>query len=989
LSALALPARAIFGGFVALFWLLAAQYVWAEPLFYAGSDDAGGHALRQVLDCQGQKRQLLAVGKPSSWVADFNFQKPTAPAMSYNCAQRTVAPELRSWILGGSTTTSFAFVANAPGLLGAAPSDTCSAELPLRALHATLSVQPVADFAGLNRNSFGAPVQLPLFVVPITIAYDPVYAVQRTANGIAEYRFNLARANRRADGSGGLRLDRAAYCAMFNPLDPAPLRNWNDPRLRQLNAGQSLQDPAEAALGIAFNVPVRLVGRADDSGATLIWTRHLAAACGSSNAYLSGTARLPGMTVSGTNFISGSNPSIDDAEVQGRYLMASGAAAMAQAIDFLPVPQALGARELNGKIGYLEPDQTLPAVLKTGRNTYGLATANLKNGATFLSPSPVNATTAMGNLLPPQSTDTGVYDPVTGSPGNRSDPTAWTEPMTSAARLANPAKGYPIIGTQNMQAYSCHADPDIRKALGQLIGFFAGRIVRDSNNAAIANSFVTDPRFGTLAASGFGALPEPWQRAISETFLVNSAEPGLFADQQPLRFVATGGRMAVAATLMQNNLRMFRQRSPHMLVSPVSEMRIGLMNWLHNSAAEVANANAVTYLAVWIERAATGEVVPVTFNGNRSITLPAGDAAANHLSDAISASRWREPPTANEVFWVHMVGRVPDLAGQRLPTAASAYSDDAVLRRYPLASEAGLPLDTAGPVPSIASAVSSSPGVPVLFIGRYANDVGRSIAVIGDSISAGLGDGARRGLIAGPGYAARASVDAADSAALSVTIMARSGEGSGDFRRSNSRRLQLLAYADVLHLALGTNDIGTGNATSASVIADRLRQIRALVRANQPSIRAITSMPLLGYTSSTDSFASIAGQTPISKGCIDGGVRDQVNAAQRADTMLGTSNPYYLDMLIDTASPVMAASRPSVWNADGRPRTYVADGVHPTTFGHAQMAKAARAAWQSLPLYRSASSITRTLGERQLWIVDGAPGMAEARGSANPRCTGM
>lgn len=126
----------------------------------------------------------------------------------------------------------------------------------------------------------GPAIQIPLYVVPISFAYAPSYGV----NAIGQtMNFNVkVPVVVNAVNSGGLRMKKATYCAIFN----GQITNWNDRvganSLQTLNGNQPLYDPLtdSATRWNSEGAPIRLVGRADSSGGTDVFTRAMAAQCG-------------------------------------------------------------------------------------------------------------------------------------------------------------------------------------------------------------------------------------------------------------------------------------------------------------------------------------------------------------------------------------------------------------------------------------------------------------------------------------------------------------------------------------------------------------------------------------------------------------------------------------------------------------------------------------------------------------------------------------
>ncbi len=400
---------------------------------------------------------------------------------------------------------------------------------------------------------------MPVVLAAIAVGYSPVYAKERAGDGtITSYRFKVAGA--RADGSGGLKLTRAQYCGIFN----GTITNWN-----QLPATVVTRDVTDAT---AFDVPIRLVGRSETSGTTSIYTRAIAAQCTglSVNTGVGGTApstpitnkfgnsenRLPydgvttvtgtaytgaAGTVSPTNSLSGAffNKGTGlitvGTEAAGLFTVANGNDGVALATAYHPDPSAtVGDRTQNGRVNYISPEQTLPAILFTGANTLGLNTASLQvNGAGTVYSAPIAAqvTAAFGATQPPQSKGTaGAYCTDAAvcptAYGDRANPLSWVASADKSVPVAAPIKGYPMVGTSNALLYTCYATPARRQAINGFFATLIGKTPKDSLNQAMPAALVTDGVYGIFAKSGLAALPGAWRTAIAETFLKSSAQLG-------------------------------------------------------------------------------------------------------------------------------------------------------------------------------------------------------------------------------------------------------------------------------------------------------------------------------------------------------------------------------------------------------------------------------------------------------------------------------
>jgi phosphate transport system substrate-binding protein len=521
----------------------------ADRSIYGAGSSLIAPYLRQYGDCFSTKTTLKFKGNPPSEQTLDDFFYAGTP--SFDCATTDIAPGyLIDYISTGSGTGISAFFSHDPAKMGDtqavagtqlfpmvnyAMSDNSlgSAEVNIYNNGGTNStVGVVVTAPGVTpgpgeypnpKFKYGAMIQFPMLIAPVTVAYDPVYKKVRNGDGsITEYSLNVQQP--RADGSGGLKLSQKTLCQIFNGL----ITNWNDSRMTAQN-GQSLKDPSDPD---PFDVPMQLVGRQDGSGTTSIFTRFLAAACptsgAGSNAYLNSSLRLPGTytdqdgvsrtTASGAGDLAGvlyNKANANDpvaGEALGTYTLADGNDGVAKYLDFTRVPGVTaGDSVVQGRIGYVGPDYTLPAVLNTSANTYDLNTADVKNAAgAYRSPRP-NYVKAAFTILPPDSNADGTYDPSSTDPRDRANPQDWVEPADKSSPLANPTapQAYPIVGTTNILTYTCGITNDVNDAkTGALYNYEVVKLVNDGN-------------LGVLTKAGFFPLPPAWRTAIKETFLKN------------------------------------------------------------------------------------------------------------------------------------------------------------------------------------------------------------------------------------------------------------------------------------------------------------------------------------------------------------------------------------------------------------------------------------------------------------------------------------
>jgi hypothetical protein len=576
-----------------------AQFAYSPTVIRGAGASLPAVALRQTLDCYGVKTPLAFSGAASATnpltIADGNYANAAAATLGsrFGCADpvgaagsltnRVVQKDVDArYISTGSGAGRTAWVSHASpavtfpagwvdasypyGVQFAFSDDPAAASLltsyNTTVLSATTDPNGAAVGAGTAASRYGAPIQIPIFVAPVTFAYDPIYAreVQLVGgvNTVVSFKYKIPVA--RADGSGGMRLTKAQYCAIFNGV----ITNFN-----QLPATVVDKDPLDTA---PFNVPIKLVGRSETSGTSVLFTRALAAQCtGPNNTTLNvtfrdgtvhpipnkfvnaenllprsgavtiaGTGYTGASTISPTNSISGAffdkatSTITIGAEAPGLFTVANGNDGVALAIHVQDQPNIaiLGDRKQNGRWGYVGPDYTLPAAAYTGATPgFGLFTASLQigTGTTYADPSPANASAAYGTLQPPQSKGTaGAYD--AAGVGDRANPLNWVQLADKSVPLANPVKGYPVVGSSNALLYTCYFDQASRRAVVGAFANMVGKVTKDDLNQAMPAKLATDPKFGTFALNGLAPLPAGWQTAINETFFKNSTQVGIVGD---------------------------------------------------------------------------------------------------------------------------------------------------------------------------------------------------------------------------------------------------------------------------------------------------------------------------------------------------------------------------------------------------------------------------------------------------------------------------
>lgn len=416
---------------------------------------------------------------------------------------------------------------------------------------------------------------------------------------------------------------------------------------------------------------------------------------------------------------------------------------------------------------------------------------------------------------------------------------------------------------------------------------------------------------------------------------------------EPLRVVATGGRIGYTFYTPASVNTSFWHRTPHKLGGPVSEIRVGFMDWMWlSSGNETANdSNNVTITAAWLERASTGQVVALTFSGSRQLVLPMNSTTPYWLCDAIPSSIWNgSPPARDEVFWLQTKGTIPE--GGKIPVGAPAtYSGGAAASQkakfivYPPANDPGT-TDVAGGVPTIAGASARTEGLPVVFLGRYTGPGHLAVIGIGDSILHGSGDSANpTANIAGYGFFNRAALDSTGSNTIATFNLTRHGQTASAFIKQ-PRLANFLPFGNVVVEEFGTNDIGQNGTGNVTTLMTNLESIWTAAR--NAGVQKIIRTRLMPRTISTDSWATLANQTP-NTGWEAGGKRDNVNAGLQTALSAGK-----IDILFDSLSVLADPSDFNRWLTNNTSQYVTTDGTHISPAGNALLAPNLRTALLSL-----------------------------------------
>lgn len=479
----------------------------------------------ESLNCFGGPNNPIGFGTGTTGaVSDHNYVpvSPTLGNPAYDCAVKSVQDLVDGKYIstgsgaGKSNWKNF----NATSGITTNPFGSWSN------IHYAWSESPISasDLSTYNTAAAptaGAAIQLPMMIFSVGFSYMPLYGKVMTGSGLKELTLNI-KVPRTTTNLGGLRMKKTTYCGIVN----GTITNWNDAALKADNGGQSLMDADDdLTRWNTQGVPIKLVGRSDNSGTTNVLTRALTAQCGGKFT-AGGTDQLPTAAKGTAVYDKATGLLSSGTETAGLFGLSNGNDGVANAVSQdIPDPVNVGDYTFAGYLGYNGADWLAPTMLPNGKM---LHSASLQQGTTtaFKSPTAVDATAAFKGNLPPQSLSTGKFDPANTANGLRSDPLAWVVSATATTGIANPASGYPIVGTGNVLVYTCYANADVRNALQGYLSLLLGKVtIADDLTkvpAKLATSTAKDTSgvtIGILPNNGIAPMPGQWINAINETFL--------------------------------------------------------------------------------------------------------------------------------------------------------------------------------------------------------------------------------------------------------------------------------------------------------------------------------------------------------------------------------------------------------------------------------------------------------------------------------------
>lgn len=358
-------------------------------------------------------------------------------------------------------------------------------------------------------------------------------------------------------------------------------------------------------------------------------------------------------------------------------------------------------------------------------------------------------------------------------------------------------------------------------------------------------------------------------------------------------------------------------------------VRLVYVNWgAGTGSKEAYGANDITVRAAVEPFGNT--VVPVTFNGKRSVTIEPGGTA---ISDPLGLDIAKGASFSTRTFVQITAGTFPI---NTIPTASSGEGNN-------YANPAGADLTAPGSASLTGIGTNQLVYGPAAILGQVA-DLGKPvIGILGDSIFHGNGDSS----FAFGGLAQRAL-----NGDYSYQKVAFPGESLGGFLGVGGvgriGRAGILALCGITHIV---TDYTVNSLTSANIQSDAVTAWTVMRRMAPYGVYATTLTP---QTTSTDGWATVGNQTvqypadreprriAFNSWLRDGAPIDNSGVPQAVGStgvLRAGQAGHPLSGYFEVADLAETTRNSGIWKAG-----YSADGTHPNATGHAALAAAIKPA---------------------------------------------
>lgn len=143
-----------------------------------------------------------------------------------------------------------------------------------------------------------------------------------------------------------------------------------------------------------------------------------------------------------------------------------------------------------------------------------------------------------------------------------------------------------------------------------------------------------------------------------------------------------------------------------------------------------------------------------------------------------------------------------------------------------------------------------------------------------------------------------------------------------------TQRIKLVPYASHIVCNFGINDLNGGARTATQVLGDLQTLWAAVAAAKLPSAK-LYQATLEPITTSSDSWATLSGQTAAAFEAQRTSLNTSIRAAPQTN----------LAGFVDIADQVETGRNSGRWMSTGTAGSYTADGIHPSAYGYVQVAR--------------------------------------------------
>lgn len=402
---------------------------------------------------------------------------------------------------------------------------------------------------------------------------------------------------------------------------------------------------------------------------------------------------------------------------------------------------------------------------------------------------------------------------------------------------------------------------------------------------------------------------------------------------RPEQFIATGGAICPGTSAVTTASTQCRQsRTRHRIgFAGFRTMRIVWCNYYVTTGNTETDLPAVTDFQASVTM--NGITKRVTFSGSNSTTMTAGQATL--YSDEMYCTDFGlqpyQTPSVNFYIFARSVVAVGDVQPAWGGTVVQPAGEPAnsVLTIYSSTANNQVMNGTAVNTSGVNIGAGLHP--PLAIIGRsYAAN--KSLLIVGDSIITGFNDNAipqaSDGSNSAGGYVARATY----ASSVPYCSISRFASTVAAFTNANTTKRQLMyPYASIGLCNYGTNDLTTQ--TAAAVLTNIRSNVFTKLK-TVPSIKWVVQQLVIPRATSTDSFLTLANQTPIAGFETGGTKRDPYNAGIIAN--VGSNG---LDAYVDFNGAVADPSALDKWLVNNVNTFYsTTDGVHPSPLSASNIA---------------------------------------------------